>query len=372
MLAALGQVFTPSPLADLVLAIAVDLQRGPQRGPQPGSERERRAPAERVPVRVLDPACGDGVFLARAAARGLSADGVEIDPVAAAAARARTTGRVMVADFLRLPPPAVPFDVVVGNPPYIRQELVGAAKARIAARIAADWSDGPPVAWSGRADLALAFVARSLRFVKPGGRVALVVSAAILDAGYGAILDGFLAGRGRIAAVVASPRERWFRHAAVNAIILVVDRLDRDDRLDHNDRDAAPRPTVCARLRVSIDEAAARVRSLADLEAVADLRLAAPSTPLAPRLRAPDVWLAAESRAPLVPLGDLAEVRRGVTSGANGFFYLSRPEAARAGLGLHIGGQLERVGVDHVHREVPAGTPGAVGTAGAVCRCAGT
>ena len=32
----------------------------------------------------------------------------------------------------------------------------------------------------------------------------------------------------------------------------------------------------------------------------------------------------------------------------------------------------EDVGVDHVHRGVPAGTPGAAGTAGAVCRCAGT
>jgi adenine-specific DNA-methyltransferase len=297
--AVLGQIFTPAPVADLAIALALE-KRG-------------------AGARVLDPACGDGVFLARATARGAHAFGVEIDPRTALAARSHPSAAVKVADFLTLAPPARLFDAVIGNPPYVRQETLGIAKGRIAARIAADWPDGPAVVWSGRADLAAAFVARALRFVRPGGRVAFVVSAALLEAGYHDVLRDFLAGRGRIAAVVASPRERWFHDAAVHGVLLVLE------------RDPAPRPTICARLRVPIGEAARRVGGLGDLAAVADVRLAQPGEPLAPLLRAPDVWLAAAAEVPLVPLGTLAEVRRGVTSGANSFFYLPRAAAARAG-----------------------------------------
>jgi SAM-dependent methyltransferase len=287
---ALGQVFTPAPVADLVLALALD--------GQPGG------------ARILDPACGDGVFLARAAARGALARGVEIDPALAA----RAPGDVAVADFLDLPPPETPFDAVVGNPPYVRQELLGGVKARIAARLAQDW---PGLSgWSARADLALAFIARALRFVKPGGRVAFVVSAAVLDAGRAA-LAALLDGRGRIAAVVASPRERWFADAAVHGVLLVLE------------RDPTPAPTLCARLGVPIATAAARVRGLHDLAAVADVRRAPPGTPLGPLLRAPEAWLAAAAHPALVPLGAVAEVRRGATSGANDFFYLDAAAAAR-------------------------------------------
>jgi predicted RNA methylase len=298
-LARLGQVFTPAPVADLVLALALE-------GAAAGA-------------RVLDPACGDGVFLARAAARGVLADGVELDPAAADAARARGhAGRVRLGDFLDEPVPARLYDAVVGNPPYVRQELLGADKARIAARVAADWGDD--AAWSQRADLAAAFVARALRFVRPGGRVAFVVSAALLESSYGGALAAFLDGRAHVVAAVASPRERWFRDAAVHGVILVLQR-------------GGPAVAArCARLRVPVAEAAARVRVLADLDAVAEVRPAAPGEPLAPLLRAPSAWLQARAAASLLPLGALAEVRRGVTTGANAFFYLSRAAASARGL----------------------------------------
>jgi hypothetical protein len=324
--ALLGQVWTPAPVADLLLALALE-------GQPDGA-------------RVLDPACGDGVFLERAAARGARASGVEVDAATAASAR----GDVQVADFLALPPPDLPFDAVVGNPPYVRQERLGAVKERIAARIAADW---PGLAgWSARADLALAFVARGLRFVKPGGRVAFVVSAAMLDAGYGAALAALLDGRGRIAAVVASPRERWFADAAVHGVLLVIE------------RDPAPAAVRCARLRVPVAEAAARVRGLADLDAVADVRRAPPGAALGPLLRAPAAWLAAAGHPALVPLGALAEVRRGATSGANGFFYLGHEAAARWRLEPRFLAPLLRTprAVDAIALD-----PGRLGTLAFVC-----
>src|SRR6266545_7111644 len=102
-------------------------------------------------MRLLDPACGDGVFLARAAAAGVGREGlagIDLDPAAAAAARAAVRGAdVRCADLFSLAPAeihAVGFDAVVGNPPYVRQERLGRrTKERVERRLAADWPDLP-------------------------------------------------------------------------------------------------------------------------------------------------------------------------------------------------------------------------------------
>jgi hypothetical protein len=312
----LGQVFTPEPVADLALRLAWE-----------GSPRA---------LRLLDPACGDGVFLRRAAALGICGDrvGIELDPVAAKAARAGVSATIVEADFFDRPAPPAgqEFDLVVGNPPYVRQEIVGAeAKRRIAARLAEDWPELGPAMIArlcGRADLAVAFVCRALRFVRPGGRVAFVVSGAMADAGYGDTLREFLDGRAEVRAVVTSPGERWFADAAVFAMILVLERAPKP-----------PAHSSCfARLRHPVAEVAPRVRGIGDLDRVAKVRTVTPSQALSaswgPLLRAPDVWFDVLDRAGslLVPLRELADLWRGATSGANEFFYLSRTRAEALGL----------------------------------------
>lgn len=316
----LGQVYTPRAVADLTLALTLE-------GLPPSA-------------RVLDPACGDGVFLARARALGWTGvEGIEIDADAAAAARAH--GEVAVADFLDTPPPARPYDALVGNPPYVRQERLGARKQRIQRRLELDYPElaAKPGWLSRRSDLALAFVARALRFVRPGGRVGLVVSAALLDAEYGAALAELCAGRARLQAVVASPRERWFADAAVNAVILILQ------------NESTPAPVRIARLTVPV--AQARASGMGDLHRFAEVREAPPGAALPPLLRAPDEWFAAAASPALVPLGELAEVTRGVTSGANDFFYLARDEAGRRGIEprflaplLRSPRHVERIGLD--------------------------
>ena len=297
----LGQVFTPAAVADLTLALALE-----------------NAPLE---ARLLDPACGDGVFLARAVARGLPPEqvrGVEID---AATARRVHGFRVRIGDFLT--GEVEPVDVVVGNPPYVRQEVLGPLrKQQIARRLATDWPDCP--SFGGRADLALAFVVRALAVVEPGGRVAFVLSQAVFDAGYGEALRRFLSTRAHLLAVVTSPAERWFPDAAVHAAIVVLERASGRAR----------QSTVFARLRVPVTVAARRVAGVADLATVADVRIVDGSAvwerPWGPLLRASQAWfdfvrVAGEA---LVPLDELCEVRRGMTSGANQFFYVGRETAA--------------------------------------------
>ena len=155
--------------------------------------------------------------------------------------------------------------------------------------------------------------------------MALVVSSALVDAGYAAPLWRLVAARGRVRAIVAAPDERWFADAAVNAVVVVVE------------RGAPMGPTAVARLRVPTDEAAAQLdaaRGAADpvdrLGRVAAVRAGADPDDWPALLRAPDAWFSfrAAAAARLVPLGELVEVRRGVTSGANEVFYLPRARAA--------------------------------------------
>ncbi len=68
------------------------------------------------------------------------------------------------------------FDVVVGNPPYVRQEMLSAIKPYLQEHYAA---------YHGMADLYVYFYELGLRVLRPGGRLSLVVTNKWMKAGYG-------------------------------------------------------------------------------------------------------------------------------------------------------------------------------------------
>ena len=70
------------------------------------------------------------------------------------------------------------FDIVLANPPYVRQELL---PATIKARLKAIY----PEIHAGSADLYVYFYARALQLVKPGGMVVFISSNKFMRAGYG-------------------------------------------------------------------------------------------------------------------------------------------------------------------------------------------
>lgn len=67
------------------------------------------------------------------------------------------------------------FDAVIGNPPYVRQELLGGIKPALRASY---------VAFDGMADLYVYFYEQGLRLLKPGARMSYVVTNKWLKAGY--------------------------------------------------------------------------------------------------------------------------------------------------------------------------------------------
>ncbi len=75
------------------------------------------------------------------------------------------------------------FDVVIGNPPYVRMELIKAVKPYLETRYEVV---------SDRADLYCYFYERGLRLLKPGGRLGYISSSTFFKTGSGAPLRDYL------------------------------------------------------------------------------------------------------------------------------------------------------------------------------------
>jgi len=85
------------------------------------------------------------------------------------------------------------FDVILGNPPWVRGEaLPGTLRTALARRYGSWRSAGGRAGFTHLPDLSVAFVERALELVRPGGVVALLVPSKLLRAGYAARLRSLL------------------------------------------------------------------------------------------------------------------------------------------------------------------------------------
>lgn len=249
---------TPAPLARRAVALAREAARGPA-------------------SRALDPACGAGAFLVALAEAGLEAEGVEIEPATAAVARvAAPRATVHVGDGLRRAPGG-PYDLVVGNPPFVPPERQDRALRAALCR---------ELPWlSGRFDLAVPFAARAAEALAPGGGLCLVLPAPLLCQPYARSLRRDLSARHRITAIEICGR---FPGAVVNVALLALRGCEGPAPLPAHGLDPA---------------------SWSSLE----------SLPWDPELAPGDPELLAAVRARSLSLGELCEIDTGVVAhGADG------------------------------------------------------
>jgi adenine-specific DNA methylase len=152
---------------------------------------------------VLEPSCGDAAFLLAAGERLRELDstreirdsqlhGVElhVESAQSGAVRLANSGlsaKLQVEDFFDVA--ATPkYDAVIGNPPYIRyQDFAGSARTKSLERA---FTYG--VRLSGLASSWAAFTVHAAHFLKPGGRLGLVLPAELLTVNYAAQVRRFL------------------------------------------------------------------------------------------------------------------------------------------------------------------------------------
>lgn len=188
---------------------------------------------------VLEPSCGDGAFLAAAAARfaelGLRGpeiasqlDGIEILGTEADRARkqlrpalgARAHDVVKTADFFGwwqdTEQPA--FDVVIGNPPFIRYQTFPEPHRSRAMAIMQGFGLTP----NRLTNIWVPFVVAAAMSLRPGGRMALVLPAELLQVTYAGQLRSFLTDRFARIDIVAC-NELFFEKAEQEVVLLLAD-----------------------------------------------------------------------------------------------------------------------------------------------------
>ena len=257
------------------------------------------------------------------------------------------------------------FDVVIANPPYVRQEKIAPQdipeeeitkelrqeyKAALVRSVTAQWGD--EFKKDLKSDLYVYFYYLALSLLKPRGVFCFITSNSWLDVGFGAKLQAFLLRNIETKAIYDNHAKRTFAEADINTIIVVFKRPKEKVLTENLTRFVAFKKPF----EVVIDEgnlkaiASAREKLKTD-----DFRcvpvtqgelwnegVAGEDTKQAEitgsefigkyagnkwggkYLRAPDIFftILEKGKGKLVRLGDVAEVRFGIKTGVNEFFYL--------------------------------------------------
>jgi len=249
-------------------------------------------------------------------------------------------------------------DAVVGNPPYIRQEKIE-DKEHIRKVIEKEWgnfrvTNQGGISIGSQADIYIYFFIHGARFLREGGRLGFVTSNSWLDVRYGAGLQKFFLDNFKIIAIIESKVERSFAKADINTAITIVERCSDKKKRENNlvkfvvlkEKIDVLIPKDGDRCRFEdCDKLICRITKTKSIFEDSEIRVLPKKQKElydegiedhnyvgskwgGKYLRAPDIFfkILEKGKGLLVPLKDVADVRRGFTTGANEFFYLTEEQ----------------------------------------------
>ena len=302
-LRAKGQFWTPEWVADAMVAYTLD-----------GGYSD-----------LLDPAVGLGAFFHAArkmeAERGLavSLHGYEIDPVVLEDARRRglradDVDRVTLRDFIAEPPRTL-YGAIVANPPYIRHHRLAPETKRRLKQISTTTFGS---ALDGRAGLHVYFLVRALQMLKKSGRLAFIMPADTCEGVFSPILWHWIANNFRIDTIVTfAPEATPFPGVDTNPLIFMLANEHPEKRFNWvkclDSHPTALMDWVRFGNRMDALEVCER-----DLEEGLATGFSRPPQ--------------ARNQAATRTLGDYADVIRGISTGANSFFFLTKSQLDSLGM----------------------------------------
>jgi type I restriction-modification system DNA methylase subunit len=269
-------------------------------------------------------------------------------------------------------------DCVVGNPPYTRQEEITEITGKESYKesmIEKALFDGKRklADISKRAGIHAYFFVHGTKFLKDGGRFGFIVSNSWMDVDYGKGLQELFLKNYKIIAIIESKVERWFEDADVNTCIIILekckDQKERDENLVRFVYLFKPLRHFIPPAHDMWEKQKQRLDAIENLKKTILFHNNFYQTDeyrIFPKkqselweegfdaeegkytgskwgkyLRAPEIFfkilekgrVGAYGQTPLlVPLKEIANVRRGFTTGANEFFYLTEEEIEKRGI----------------------------------------
>lgn len=270
------------------------------------------------------------------------------------------------------------FDCVVGNPPYTRQEEIAdmtgqgiGYKERLIKK--ALYKLGPKTKEntlaqiSKRAGIHAYFFVHGFKFLYEGGRFGFVVSSSWLDVDYGKGLQEFFLNNYKVVTILESKVERWFEDADINTCIVILEKCtsskkERDEnlvrfvQLKKPLRHFIPLAENMWEKQVKrleeIDKLIKTILGHSDYYENEELKIFPKKqselweegfdfernkyvgSKWGKYLRAPEIFfkILEKGKDKLVPLKHVADVRFGIKTGANEFFYLTEEEIKKRGI----------------------------------------
>ncbi len=243
---------------------------------------------------------------------------------------------------IKMPPR---FDVVVANPPYIRQELLGSKeKDKIKRRIEKDFyrkvyiGQKPPgekrdaIILDKQSDVYIYFFLHGLSMLREGGRLGFITSNKWLEVGYGEPFQEFLLKNTKIKYVIEFDRA-VFPDAEVNTAISILEKETNEQARNENNV-----KFVRLKQKMSNDEVMKILKKAEESYEDEKVRVnVVKQGSLAPGkwsiyLRAPPVYQKIVNHPKMKPLGEIAKVFRGLTTGYNDYFILDEEKVREWGI----------------------------------------
>ncbi len=296
----LGQFATPTALAADILTCARSLL------------------PDDVLVRFIDPAFGTGSFYSALnrvfpAERVVEAAGFEIDPHYGQEAQRlwqTTPLRLELADFTRTQPPPEDdkYNLLICNPPYVRHHHIPADEKN---RLLALVRHATGIQLNGLAGLYGYFMLLCHPWMTDGGLAGWLIPSEFMDVNYGRQVKRYLLERVTLLRIHRfRPEDVQFGDAMVSSVVVWFRKQQpaSDHVVEFSYGGSLNQPTVTKRIPASQLSASAKwtgISTLVDTEGVTSVAGAALET----------------------TLGDLFQIKRGIATGANDFFVVSKEQA---------------------------------------------
>ena len=210
------------------------------------------------------------------------------------------------------------FDLVLANPPYVRQEdLPSELKNQLSKAYDVGGSIRKDQNLSGltrRSDLYCYFYVRAMQLLRNGGTQIFICSNSWLDVDFGIPLKRLMAKKNQLTRVIDSTRERQFQSAAVNTILTFAKKgLGDSDKTKFDNLTGNFEESVYNEKKIQT-----QTKNGNELD---------PESKWSLYTRAPNVYFDALENGPFERLDKFGQITRGFTSGANDFFFI--PKGAR-------------------------------------------
>lgn len=185
------------------------------------------------PRHILEPSCGDGAFFRAMAGRQLKGlrkvTGFELDAREAvkAANCTKLPTEVHARDFLSwylLNGDKPTFDAVVGNPPFVRYQYLPQEQQALAEKIFGQLR----LPFTKHTNAWVPFVLASIRLLKPGGRLAMVVPSELFHIPHAQSLRSYL-GEQCSKILIFDPEEIWFQETLQGTVLLLAEKKRKSD-----------------------------------------------------------------------------------------------------------------------------------------------